>query len=151
MEPTVERWSSADEFLGAARDFLGAREAEHCLLFGLASTIANHPEVYPEPRFWTVRDGERVVAAALRTPPHNLILSQVDEPRWLAPLAADVLASDEAPGVARSDGRRARARRHLVRTHRPRRRAPGAGTDLPARSRHPAAPRTGRLPGGRGA
>lgn len=99
MEPTVQRWSSADDFLGAARDFLGAREAEHCLLFGLASTIANHPEVYPEPRFWTVREGERVVAAALRTPPHNLILSQIDEPRWLAPLAVDVLASDEAPGV----------------------------------------------------
>jgi predicted GNAT family acetyltransferase len=99
MEPTVQRWSSVHEFLGAARDFLTPREAEHCLLFGLAATIANHPEVYPEPRFWTVREGERVVAAALRTPPHNLILSQIDEPRWLTALAAEVLGSDEVPGV----------------------------------------------------
>lgn len=54
---------------------------------------------YPGPRFWTVHDGDRVVAAALRTPPYNLQLSQVDEPRWVAVLAADVLASDEPPGV----------------------------------------------------
>ena len=99
MGPTVERWSNVRDFLGAARDFLAAREAEHCLLFGLSSTIASHPEVYPDPRFWTVREAERVVAAALRTPPHNLILSQVDEPRWITALTADVLASDELPGV----------------------------------------------------
>jgi len=93
------RWSTVQDFLGAARDFLAAREADHCLLFGIASTIAHHPEVYREPRFWTVHEGERVVGAALRTPPHNLILSQLDEPGRVAALAADVLASDEAPGV----------------------------------------------------
>jgi predicted GNAT family acetyltransferase len=99
MEPTVRRRSSVEDFLAAARDFLAAREAEHCLLFGIASTIANHPEVYPEPRFWTVEDGERVVAAALRTPPYNLLLSQIDDVRSLAALTDDVLASDELPGV----------------------------------------------------
>jgi uncharacterized protein len=99
MGPIVSRWSSAQDFLGAAGTFLAAREAEHCLLFGLSSTIASHPEVYPDPRFWTVHEAERVVGAALRTPPHNLILSQVDEPRWLTALAADVLASDQPPGV----------------------------------------------------
>jgi uncharacterized protein len=99
MEPTVRRWSSVHDFLGAARDFLAAREAEHCLLFGIAATIANHPEIYPEPRFWTVHEGERVVAAALRTPPHNLLLSQIDDARSLAALTEDVLASDELPGV----------------------------------------------------
>jgi predicted GNAT family acetyltransferase len=99
MEPMVVRWSSVHDFLGAARDFLAAREAEHCLLFGIAATIADQPDVYRDPRFWTVQDGERVVAAALRTPPHNLLLSQIDEPRWLVALAGDVLASDSAPGV----------------------------------------------------
>ena len=97
--PAVSRWSSAQDFLGAAGAFLAAREAEHCLLFGLSSTIASHPEIYPDPRFWTVHEAERVVAAGLRTPPHNLILSLVDEPRWLTALAADVLASDQPPGV----------------------------------------------------
>jgi predicted GNAT family acetyltransferase len=99
MGPIVSRWSSAQDFLGSAGAFLAAREAEHCLLFGLSSTIASHPEIYPDPRFWTVHEAERVVAAALRTPPHNLILSLVDEPRWLTALAADVLASDPPPGV----------------------------------------------------
>jgi predicted GNAT family acetyltransferase len=55
--------------------------------------------VYTEPRFWTVHEDARVVAAALRTPPHNLVLSQLDEARWLAVLTEDVLASDEVPGV----------------------------------------------------
>lgn len=100
MGTMVARWSSPRDFLAAAHDFLAAREAEHGLLLGLAATMADHPDVYQGPRFWTVHDDERAVAAALRTPPHNLILSLVDEPRWLAALAADVLASDEPPGVA---------------------------------------------------
>lgn len=99
MGPTVAQWSSVDEFLGAGRDFLAEREVEHCLLLGISSTIARHPEVYPDRRFWTVHEAGRVVGAALRTPPRGLILSQLDEPRWLAALAADVLASDEPPGV----------------------------------------------------
>lgn len=67
--PSVMRWSSGHDFLDAAHDFLAAREAEHCLLFGISSTIASHPDVYPDPRFWTVHEAGRVVAAALRTPP----------------------------------------------------------------------------------
>jgi predicted GNAT family acetyltransferase len=98
METAVQRWTSAQDFLGAARDFLAAREAEHCLLFGIASTVAEHPDVYPERRFWTVHEDGRVVAAALRTPPHNLVLSQLDEPRWIAALAPEVFA-DDPPGV----------------------------------------------------
>ncbi len=61
------------------------------------------PEVYPGPRFWIVNEAGRVVAAALWTPPHNLLLAQVDEPRWLTALAADVLATLPLPGVPVSD------------------------------------------------
>jgi predicted GNAT family acetyltransferase len=96
---TVRRWSTVQDFLSAARDFLAAREAEHCLLFGIAAVIAAHPEVYADPRFWTVHDADRVVGAALRTPPHNLVLSQFDDPRFVAALADDVLASDDLPGA----------------------------------------------------
>jgi len=99
LASTVRRWSRVHDFLGAAGAFLAAREAEHCLLFGIAATIRDHPDVYRELRLWTVHEGEHVVGAALRTPPHNLILSQLDEPRWLAALTEDVLASDEPPGV----------------------------------------------------
>jgi predicted GNAT family acetyltransferase len=99
MEPTVRRWSSVHDFLAASREFLAAREAEHCLLFGIAAVIESNPEIYPAPRFWTVHQGDRVVAAALRTPPHHLLLSQIDDPRALAALTEDALASDELPGV----------------------------------------------------
>jgi predicted GNAT family acetyltransferase len=98
METTVQRWTSVQDFLGAAGEFLAVREAEHCLLFGIASTIAAHPDVYPERRFWTVHERGRVVAAALQTPPHSLVLSQLDEPRWIAALASDVLGED-LPGL----------------------------------------------------
>jgi uncharacterized protein len=95
MAVLVRRWPGVQDFVAAAGEFLGAREAEHCLMIGLASTIASHPGLYREPRFWSVEEDGRTVAAALRTPPHNLILSQLDEPRWLAALADDVL--DDAP------------------------------------------------------
>jgi len=112
-------WSSAHEFLGAAGDFLAAREAEHCLLLGLASTIADHPEVYREPRFWTVHDGERVAAAALRTRRTTWSCRCLDEPRWLAALAGGRARERRAARRDRPDRRGARARRGLVRTHRP--------------------------------
>jgi predicted GNAT family acetyltransferase len=99
MQLRVLRWTKVDGFLGAAHGFLAAREAEHCLLLGISSMIANHPEVYPGPRFWAVCEADRVVAAALRTPPHNVLLSLVDEPRWLAALGDDMLASDDLPGA----------------------------------------------------
>ncbi|HEX3479723.1 MAG TPA: GNAT family N-acetyltransferase [Kofleriaceae bacterium] len=99
MGPIVSRWSNVHDFLGAAQGFLAAREAEHCLLFGLSSTIASHPEVYPDPQFWTVHEAQRVVAAALRTPPRGLVLSAFDEPRWLIALAADALSAGELPGA----------------------------------------------------
>jgi predicted GNAT family acetyltransferase len=99
MERTVRHWSSPEGFLAKARDFLVAREAEHCLMLGLVSTMLEHPEIYPAPRLWTVEHAGGVVAAAIRTPPYNLILSQIDEPRWLSALAAEVLASDTLPGV----------------------------------------------------
>lgn len=98
MALTIERWPDVHGFLGAAGAFLAAREAEHCLLFGLTSTIVDHPEVYPDPRFWTVHDGGPVVAAAMWTPPHNLLLSQI-EPSALAALSRDLLASEVLPGV----------------------------------------------------
>ena len=99
MEPTVVRWSNAQDFLGAAADFLAAREAEHCLMQGLAGALTDHPALYPDARLWTVLEAGRVVGAALRTPPHNLVLSMIDEPRWVQLLAADVLGSDDPPGV----------------------------------------------------
>lgn len=89
----------ADEFERLAFDFLVAREAEHNLLFGIVAGVRSGLYDQP-PYFAVVRDGDRVVAAALRTPPFNLILSAVDHEHALALLADDAGRRwTELPGV----------------------------------------------------
>lgn len=92
----VERPADAATFLGHAGPLLLEHEARHNLLLGLAATIRDHPDVYPDHRLWIVRDGE-IVGAALRTPPHKLVLAR---PRADRALDALVSALDEdLPGV----------------------------------------------------
>jgi predicted GNAT family acetyltransferase len=95
----VERPSTVARFLAATGGYLAAREAEHNLLFAITATLTANPEVYPLPPLFAVaRDGDRVVAAAMQTPPHNLILAEVDEPAAVSVLA-DVLRGAALPGV----------------------------------------------------
>jgi uncharacterized protein len=82
MSFTVRKHASVDEFLAAAGEYLGAREAEHNLIFGIASFVRTSPELltHGPATFATVTDADgRVVAATLRTPPHNQVLSWIDE------------------------------------------------------------------------
>jgi predicted GNAT family acetyltransferase len=98
----LERFDDARRFLEAAGPFLEAREAEHNLIYGICSTLIADPQVYGEapPYLAVVRDGGTVVAAALRTPPFQLVLSEVDDAAALEPILADLLAADEElPGV----------------------------------------------------
>jgi predicted GNAT family acetyltransferase len=74
-----------------------ADEARNNLAFGILSTIVAHPGIYPEVLLWLVEDDRAVVAAALRTPPFNLIL-----PRPLGDAGLEALAAaldDDLPGV----------------------------------------------------
>ena len=97
----VERHADVDAFLARAGQFLAEREAEHNLIFGLASTLTRDPHAYgSDPYLATVAEGGRVVAAALRTPPHNLVLSESDDDRVWAAFAADANGVDPSlPGV----------------------------------------------------
>jgi uncharacterized protein len=97
----VKRFEDAAAFLEATGDFLTAREAEHNLLLGLAGRLTTNPNLFgPEPYFVCVTRGSAVVAAALRTPPHDLVLSEAEDPAAIEPLAEDVAdAFDELPGV----------------------------------------------------
>jgi predicted GNAT family acetyltransferase len=88
-----------DEFEGLAFDFLVAREAEHNLLFGITAGIRAGEYAAPA-YFAVVRERERVVAAALRTPPFNLILSEIDDGDAIPLIAADAAALwADLPGV----------------------------------------------------
>ncbi len=87
----VRRYDDVDEFLRRAGEFLVAREAEHNLILGLCASLRREPRMYGQDSYLAAaEEAGRVVAAALRTPPHNLVLSEVDDPRAIEPLVADV-------------------------------------------------------------
>lgn len=87
----ITRHDTVEGFLEQAGGFLGDREAEHNLILGISSQLRRSARVYGEDPFFAVAAEEgRVVGAALRTPPHNLVLSEIDDRRAIAPLAAAV-------------------------------------------------------------
>jgi predicted GNAT family acetyltransferase len=95
----VRRVGSVAAFLGLAGSFLAAREAEHNLIFGICSAMLGDPTIYPEPPYLgVVIDGDRVVAAAMRTPPHALILSETDVPDAIDVVLGDLVGTS-LPGV----------------------------------------------------
>ena len=92
------RLSDAAAFFVEAEPLLLADEARHNLILGIAGVIRDSPELYRARDFWLVKDGSEVVAAALRTPPYNLILAQPRSAEALAALA-EAVADEELPGV----------------------------------------------------
>jgi predicted GNAT family acetyltransferase len=96
----VEAIAGPGEFLDSAGPLLLEDEARHNLILGLAGTLRDHPAVYPEWQLWLVRERGDPVAAALRTPPFNLVLARPRRPEALVALA-DALAGDSAdlPGL----------------------------------------------------
>jgi uncharacterized protein len=93
----VERIHDAARFLDDASSLLLPDEARHNLILGLADTILRHPQVYPDHSFWLVRDGGAVVGAAMRTPPHNLLIARPRDDGALSALADHV--EEMLPGV----------------------------------------------------
>jgi uncharacterized protein len=84
-------------FLEAAEALLLEDEARHNLMLGLASTLRDHPERYPDFGLWLVEHDGEPVGAALRTSPHNLVLSRARDDTAIDALAQAV--EDELPGV----------------------------------------------------
>jgi predicted GNAT family acetyltransferase len=97
----LTRYESAGDFLARAGDFLSAREAEHNLILGISSRLQREPLLYGEPAYLaTVEDEGRVVGVTMRTPPHNLILSEIDDEAAIPLVLEDARAVfDTLPGV----------------------------------------------------
>lgn len=74
----LTNYSNPAEFLSAVRPALEAAEAANNLMYGLALRLENHPEqIRTPPYFAAVHSGANLVAAALMTPPNNLIVFSV--------------------------------------------------------------------------
>ena len=87
----LRRYQDAAAFRRDAEPFLVRHEAEHNLLLGLSAALVEGFSWGDQPPYLaTVVDGDAVVAAALLTPPHNLVLSLIPGADALAPLAADL-------------------------------------------------------------
>jgi hypothetical protein len=137
--PTLRlaRLARADDLLALAGDFLAAREAEHNLLLGILGGLRSPAPgaVGEAPYLAAVVRGDTVVAVAVRTPPWNLVLSEIDD-RAALPLIARDVAIDlaergpdatirgvlgptvQAEAFARSWVRRSGQRPRLARTER---------------------------------
>lgn len=96
----LRTFADVDAFLASAGAFLEAREAEHNLILGLSSYVRDDPNTFGDrpPYFAAVLAGGRIVGAAMRTPPHNLVLSEIDDPAAIDLIVADRL-HDDLPGV----------------------------------------------------
>jgi len=93
----VEYLAGWNAVLDGLREPLLADEARHNLALGILATARSTPGIYPELRGWVVRQEGTVVAGALRTPPHNVILVRPRNSRAIEALAHAI--DDEVPGV----------------------------------------------------
>jgi predicted GNAT family acetyltransferase len=93
----IVKLDDAATFLAEADALLLADEARHNLILGIAGTIRDSPDHYPARSLWLVHEDGEVVAAALRTPPYNLILAGPRSEEALTVLATGI--AEDLPGV----------------------------------------------------
>jgi uncharacterized protein len=95
----LHRFDSIDKFWDKTQAYLLQHEAENNVLLGIAHTLRNNPARYPDSPYLAIVeiDGE-IVAIAIRTPPHKLLISKVSNLDALALIAGD-LHQELLPGV----------------------------------------------------
>jgi uncharacterized protein len=77
MQLTI--YEQVEPFLQRVRDELERQEVRNCLLLGIALRLHEYPDsVSKQPHLATIENGGRLVATALMTPPHNLVLASAD-------------------------------------------------------------------------
>lgn len=98
------RCDTPHSFLGIMRLPLEQDEAANGLMYGIALRCVSHPELFNAPYFAVALDGSAPVAAAMMTPPYNIVL-WVRDPRADPREAFERIAQDVAafrvvpPGV----------------------------------------------------
>lgn len=92
----VETFEDAAAFREAADPLLLAEEAVNNLILGITGTAIEHPSAFDQFAAWVVLDSGKAVVAAVRTPPHNLILAASRSRDAVRLLAAEV---GDLPGV----------------------------------------------------
>jgi uncharacterized protein len=74
----LQQFDSIQEFWHNAQAYLLQHEAENNLLLGILHILLHNPDRYPQPPYLTIaKTNDDILAVAIRTPPHKLLLSKV--------------------------------------------------------------------------
>jgi uncharacterized protein len=96
----LHRFDSIGKFWDKTQTYLLQHEAENNMLLGIAHTLRNNPARYPDPPYLAMVESDgKVVATAIRTPPHKLLLSKASDLAALTLIAQD-LHREPLPGVS---------------------------------------------------
>lgn len=97
----VKVYPNADDFLQETQAVLLQNEAENNLILGLSLRIQNEPSFFTAPFLATVSDENGLALAAIRTPPHFLILYAAEDYQAALQTLANYLQETNAdlPGV----------------------------------------------------
>ncbi|MEP6758698.1 MAG: GNAT family N-acetyltransferase [Actinomycetota bacterium] len=96
----VQRFDEPAAYAARVQPFLLRAPARHNLYLGLLDILMRHPATYPSFHLWVVADGDDVTAAAMQTPPHNVVLAEpVASEAIEAIVEAIVEAGLRPPGV----------------------------------------------------
>jgi uncharacterized protein len=93
------KFDSINKFWDKTQTYLLQNEAENNVLLGVLQTLRCNPDRYPDPPYLAIieNNGE-IVATAIRTPPHKLLLSKASHLEGLTLVAQD-LQREPFPGV----------------------------------------------------
>jgi predicted GNAT family acetyltransferase len=95
----ISRAGDPAEFERIVGPFLGAREAENNLALGLTSAMKGGRSYGPSLYFGAVRDGDRVVGAALRAGLYLIVTSGTSDAALRLLIEDAVRATPDAPGI----------------------------------------------------
>jgi hypothetical protein len=100
----IERYVEVSAFYERVSPFLLRQEAVHCVQLGFRATLEGNPRAFgdADPDLLAATAGDEVVGVATRTPPHNLMLSLMED--RVSAAFADAFREVELPGlIAPSD------------------------------------------------
>jgi uncharacterized protein len=96
----VRRFDDVAAFREVATPYLVRDETRHNLILGISSTLLQKPDLHPVFDLWVAFDRDEVTAAALRTPPFNLVLARPSNDVALDALVDRMIAEgQDLPGV----------------------------------------------------
>ena len=96
----VCRYEDASQFYERVKEYLLSQEALHFLLLGISNVLIYNPERYGEKSYLaTVETDGNIVAVAMRTPPHRLLLSKIQDFEAVKAIAQDLHLIQSLSGV----------------------------------------------------